>query len=302
MTKETNIMFKRLQGLIAGVIIGALLAGGAAYAAATVRQLEVAYNDIKIVVGGQRFYPTDVNGKSVEPFIADGTTYMPVRAVAQALGRTVDWDGSTQTVYISGDTSAAPNPAQPTPTPTPTPAASGVFEDSLTGPLSAHWTTSGSVQSLGERGLLLRGSGEFIKNLVVSNDILPEDCWDYTVEFEFNVPGDMKSSWVYVLLSERLNIAENEYVEKDYIALDVYNSYIWDSDVDETTSSDTGYKYDTYHKIKVDVTGKKADLFMDGVYLTSRALGGGKSTITFKTNGRSDSGYIIRNFKLTVKK
>ncbi|MDR1616792.1 MAG: leucine-rich repeat domain-containing protein [Syntrophomonadaceae bacterium] len=212
-----------------------------------------------------------------------------------------DWLPVAHVKYVDGRPDAnRPSASTPAPAP-PTTISSNVFTDSFTGPLSANWTTSGSVQSLGERGLLLRGSGEFIKNLVVSSDILPEDCWDYTVEFELNVPGDMKSSWVFVLLSERLNIAENKYVAKDYIALDNVKSYIWDVDVNENTSSDTVYKYDTYHKIRVDVTGKKADLFMDGVYLTSRALGGDRSTLAFKTDESSSFGYIIRNFELTVK-
>ena len=35
-----------------------------------------------------------------EPFTVDNTTYLPVRAVAEALGKTVTWDEKTQTVYI----------------------------------------------------------------------------------------------------------------------------------------------------------------------------------------------------------
>lgn len=58
------------------------------------------YNDIKIVVNGSEITPKDVNGNIVEPFIIDGTTYLPVRALANALGEEVSWDQATSTVYI----------------------------------------------------------------------------------------------------------------------------------------------------------------------------------------------------------
>ena len=36
----------------------------------------------------------------MEPFASNGTTYLPVRAVAGALGENVHWDGAINTVYI----------------------------------------------------------------------------------------------------------------------------------------------------------------------------------------------------------
>ena len=83
-------MKKRLQGLIAGLLIGLAVAGGATYAAQTV----------KIVIDGQEIIPKDVNGNRVDPIIIDGTTYLPVRAVADAFGKSVYWDGPNYTVYL----------------------------------------------------------------------------------------------------------------------------------------------------------------------------------------------------------
>ena len=57
-------------------------------------------NGIKIVVDGQVFQPTDANGNTVEPLIYNGTTYLPVRSVADALGKAVYWDGPNYTVYL----------------------------------------------------------------------------------------------------------------------------------------------------------------------------------------------------------
>lgn len=64
------------------------------------KTIDISYGDIKIVVDGNTIEPKDANGNSVEPFISDGTTYLPVRAVANAFGKDVSWDGETKTVYL----------------------------------------------------------------------------------------------------------------------------------------------------------------------------------------------------------
>lgn len=93
-------MKQRLQGLIAGVLIGTMITGGAVFAANTTTLYDVLMNGIKIVVDGQKLNPTDANGNKVEPIIYNGTTYLPVRAVANAIGKPVYWDGPNFTVYL----------------------------------------------------------------------------------------------------------------------------------------------------------------------------------------------------------
>ena len=56
---------------------------------------------------GRVFTPKDAAGNVVEPFIMNGTTYLPVRAVGEALGMSVNWDGNTHTVYL-GDVDHLP--------------------------------------------------------------------------------------------------------------------------------------------------------------------------------------------------
>lgn len=53
-----------------------------------------------IVIDGALLSATDVNGNTVEPFIENGTTYVPVRAVASAFDAEITWEQSTLTVYI----------------------------------------------------------------------------------------------------------------------------------------------------------------------------------------------------------
>jgi len=90
----------KMKGVIIGTVIGATLTGSMAIAANTTTLYNVLANGIKIVVDGKKLNPTDANGNRVEPIIYNGTTYLPVRAVADALGKSVYWDGPNYTVYL----------------------------------------------------------------------------------------------------------------------------------------------------------------------------------------------------------
>lgn len=71
-----------------------------AYAAGYTQTITVTYKDIKLVVDGVEVTPKDANGAEVEPFIYNGTTYLPIRAIGSALGKQVQWDGNTNTAYL----------------------------------------------------------------------------------------------------------------------------------------------------------------------------------------------------------
>ena len=87
--------------ILAGAAVVALLCGTAVAASTvTTKMIEANYMGIKIVVDGVEVTPKDANGKVVEPFASEGTTYLPVRAIGEALGKEVTWDGSTATVYV----------------------------------------------------------------------------------------------------------------------------------------------------------------------------------------------------------
>ena len=93
-------MKKRLQGLIAGMLIGAMLTSGVVFAKQATETINVIYDNIKILIDGKEYQPTDVNGDAVEPFIFNGTTYLPVRAIANAFDKKVDWEAQTSTVTL----------------------------------------------------------------------------------------------------------------------------------------------------------------------------------------------------------
>lgn len=73
-------------------------------ATSTSKVATLVYNDIKISLNGNSVTLKDANGNPMEPFSIDGTTYLPVRAVGNALGVGVNWNGSTNTVQLTGAT------------------------------------------------------------------------------------------------------------------------------------------------------------------------------------------------------
>ncbi len=93
-------MKKHFKRICVGIVLAAISIGTITMAASSVR----------IVINNKELIPTDVNGNRVDPIIVDGTTYLPVRAVANALGQAVYWDGETSTVYLGNCDGKLPYP------------------------------------------------------------------------------------------------------------------------------------------------------------------------------------------------
>ncbi|MCD8090542.1 MAG: NPCBM/NEW2 domain-containing protein [Clostridiales bacterium] len=72
-----------------------------AVAKQAVETAELTFKNISVYADGQL-----VDTTGAEPFIYNGTTYLPVRAVAEALGKEVNWVGETSTVYLGAMPSA----------------------------------------------------------------------------------------------------------------------------------------------------------------------------------------------------
>ena len=93
-------MRKTIKGFVAGVIFMLLLSGITVFATSRTETINVSFSGIRLVIHGTPTIPRDAAGNVVEPFIWQGTTFLPVRAISVALGYEVQWDGATQTVYI----------------------------------------------------------------------------------------------------------------------------------------------------------------------------------------------------------
>lgn len=96
-------MRKQWKGVLLGIFVSVLWLEIVGTATATVgqRTVSVDYNDIKVTLNGAAVNMVDADGVAVEPFIINGTTYLPVRAVASALGLDVNWNGQTKTVELN---------------------------------------------------------------------------------------------------------------------------------------------------------------------------------------------------------
>lgn len=98
---------KRFKDFIFGFVVCLLLFVLVIPAVAAGINATLVYNNIKITLDGKQADPKDANGKTVEPFIIDGTVYLPVRAVSEILGFNVDWDDVNKTVILFTTEAAA---------------------------------------------------------------------------------------------------------------------------------------------------------------------------------------------------
>lgn len=88
-------MKSRAVRISAAALVLIVLAGASAHAMDGMKTVEAYYRNISITVNGKTTAP------DTEPFIVDGRTYVPLRAVAQALGASVRWDGDQNQVVIT---------------------------------------------------------------------------------------------------------------------------------------------------------------------------------------------------------
>ncbi|HQA59089.1 MAG TPA: DUF4163 domain-containing protein [Acetivibrio sp.] len=88
-------MNKKGKSVIAATMAVVILTGGAVYAAGggIKKSIDVVMNGINLLVDGQTIFGDNI--------LYNGTTYVPVRAVAESLGKEVQWDPQTFTVEIA---------------------------------------------------------------------------------------------------------------------------------------------------------------------------------------------------------
>jgi len=71
------------------------------HAASVLEEIKAYLNhEVTFVLNGAKWQPTDANGKNVDPITYNGTTYVPLRAVSQALGVPVEYDGGKKQVIL----------------------------------------------------------------------------------------------------------------------------------------------------------------------------------------------------------
>ena len=93
---------KQFRGFVLGAVaaVTAMSLAFAVFAAMEGASITVLRGGIGVFLHGGKISMKDANGADVEPFIYDGTTYVPIRAVSEAFGKIVEWDGGFKRVVI----------------------------------------------------------------------------------------------------------------------------------------------------------------------------------------------------------
>lgn len=116
MKYEYRLKGFKLISLVLAVLLSFAILTGPVLAASATRTISAAYCGVSLYVEGNLIIPKDAAGNVVEPFLYNGTTYLPVRAVSEAMGKQVKWDGAASSVYIYGSaTPTAPSEGSPAP-------------------------------------------------------------------------------------------------------------------------------------------------------------------------------------------
>jgi hypothetical protein len=112
-------MFKKYKQFVIGFLIGSVIFSSTSVFAET-QTLNAFFNNIKVSINNQLIELKDANGNPIEPFIVNGTTYLPVRILAENLGMEVKFNESSNTVELTKKEESAlneiTNPTTPTPT------------------------------------------------------------------------------------------------------------------------------------------------------------------------------------------
>ena len=94
-------MLKNKKSLTIFISVAVILALSiTVFAKQATETINVIYDNIKILIDGVEYTAKDANGNVVEPFIYNGPTYLPVRGIANAFNKDVDWESQTSTVIL----------------------------------------------------------------------------------------------------------------------------------------------------------------------------------------------------------
>lgn len=94
-------MKRQFRSFFAGMITTVLIAALALSVMAITGKTSIDVYPIDIMVNGEVFQPTNAQGKPVDVFTYKGTTYAPLRALAEAYGLEVGYDAEKKLATVS---------------------------------------------------------------------------------------------------------------------------------------------------------------------------------------------------------
>ncbi len=103
-------MKSKLFLFLSGVLVTLILIALPVSALASDGSFKLTAHPIQVLVNGEVFKPVDAKGNEVMVFTVNGTTYAPLRALAEAYGLEVGYDSTRNIAAVTSPT-AAPAPA-----------------------------------------------------------------------------------------------------------------------------------------------------------------------------------------------
>ena len=88
-----------MTGMVTMLLLVCITGSALATSGKVTKELE--YRNISVTLDGEKLDLRDAKGNAVEPFMFEGTNYLPVRALAESLGLSVSWDGANATVVLT---------------------------------------------------------------------------------------------------------------------------------------------------------------------------------------------------------
>ncbi|WP_265445926.1 copper amine oxidase N-terminal domain-containing protein [Acetivibrio straminisolvens] len=112
----------RFSLIVVVLLVTSIIAAGTVWGYSALRKVDATANDnIKIYYNGELQAFTDTDGSKISPVIINGRTYLPLRAISELVGVDIEWDGNTQSIYLTSNAENPANTGTPKPQTSPTP-------------------------------------------------------------------------------------------------------------------------------------------------------------------------------------
>lgn len=99
--RRVKLMAVLTFGLVVGTTVGV-------FGNSVIKNITAQINpNLKMELNNKSFKPKDANGKEMKPITYQGSTYLPVRALGEALGVDIAFDSASQTIGIGGGSTPA---------------------------------------------------------------------------------------------------------------------------------------------------------------------------------------------------
>ena len=273
-------MKNRIQGLIIGFLVAAIVFGASPVLAESIMtMIYVNFDPINIVIDGVDKNPPE----DMKPFIYEGRTFVSLRYVAETFGKNVNWIEATRSVIITD----------------PKPQLTEFSDSFVNTPLSNMWNKSGDGAWTfdGNNGLLF--SAKFMVNgyLILDDSFFPDHRCNYTLEFD--AAGEYSDYDNYLFVVYFGKNGKGEYVNRLYVSYSGRSDGASVGYEDKSIATITNFKINKneYVHVKIQIKDDQADLYLNTKYITSQKLSNETQTFAF---GNRNHDYYIRNFKITI--